>query len=114
MCVPLRRQSRDPHGIESERYEELDGEAEILPGVSLVPTPGHTAGHQSLVVRRRDGNVIVAGQSHDTASGYSTDVLSWRAGHAQSVPSAPERIGLLQARDPKAVYFAHDHAVSVP
>ncbi|WP_308161621.1 N-acyl homoserine lactonase family protein [Winogradskya consettensis] len=41
-------------------YEELDGEAEILPGVVIVPTPGHTAGHQSVVVRRTDGTVIVA------------------------------------------------------
>lgn len=103
-----------PELVESGRYELLDGEAEILPGVSLVPTPGHTAGHQSLVVRRLDGNVIVAGQSHDTATGYSRDVLSWRHGHGQSVPSAPEWIGLLQALDPKAVFFAHDHAVWVP
>jgi len=29
------------------RYEVLDGEAEILAGVHVIPTPGHTAGHQS-------------------------------------------------------------------
>lgn len=28
----------------------LDGEAEIAPGVRVVPTPGHTAGHQSVVI----------------------------------------------------------------
>src|SRR5688572_4721928 len=28
-----------------------DGEREILPGVSVVPTGGHSAGHQALVVR---------------------------------------------------------------
>jgi glyoxylase-like metal-dependent hydrolase (beta-lactamase superfamily II) len=32
-------------------YHELDGEAEIWPGAWVIPTPGHTAGHQSLVVR---------------------------------------------------------------
>src|SRR5262249_13997436 len=42
----------------SVRYEELDGEAEPWPGVWIVPTPGHTAGHQSLVVRQPDGTVI--------------------------------------------------------
>ncbi len=67
------------------RYEELDGDAEVLPGVFLLPTAGHTAGHQSLVVRRRDGTVIVTGQSHDTATAYSTDVLAWRA-HATATP----------------------------
>jgi glyoxylase-like metal-dependent hydrolase (beta-lactamase superfamily II) len=29
----------------------LDGEREILPGVSVVPTGGHTGGHQAVVVR---------------------------------------------------------------
>ena len=106
-----------PELVENGRYELLDGEAEILPGVSVVPTPGHTAGHQSLIVRRRDGIVIVAGQCHDTATAYSTDVLSLRAGrHAptRSVPPAPDWVGLLHALDPKAVFFAHDHAVWVP
>lgn len=28
----------------------VDGEAEILPGVTLLPTPGHTAHHQSLLL----------------------------------------------------------------
>ncbi len=34
-----------------------DGEAEILPGVSVVPTGGHSAGHQGVVVRGRDRTV---------------------------------------------------------
>ena len=31
-------------------YVEHDGEAEILPGVRLLPAPGHTAGHQIVVL----------------------------------------------------------------
>lgn len=59
------------------RYELLDGEAEILPGVLMMPTPAHTAGHQSLVVHADDGTVVVAGQSYDTATAYSADALAW-------------------------------------
>ena len=66
----------DPPGTQ---WEELQGESEILPGITLMPTPGHTDGHQSLVIRRSDGVVIVAGQSHDTASQYAADVLALRA-----------------------------------
>jgi N-acyl homoserine lactone hydrolase len=98
-------------------YEELDGEAEVLPGVFIVPTPGHTAGHQTLVVRRDDGTVIVAGQSHDTASAYSADFLAWRAqrdDHGPPLPVAPAWIDRLQAFDPARVVFAHDHAVWEP
>jgi len=98
------------------RYEELDGEAELSPGVLVVPTPGHTAGHQSVVVRRSDGTVVVlAGQSHDTATAYSADALAWRAareGHHHSpVPAWIER---LQSLDPARIVFAHDHAVWEP
>jgi N-acyl homoserine lactone hydrolase len=31
-------------------YVEHDGEADVLPGLRLIPTPGHTAGHQSVLV----------------------------------------------------------------
>jgi N-acyl homoserine lactone hydrolase len=98
-------------------YAELDGEAEILPGVVIVPTPGHTAGHQSLVVRRGDGVVIVAGQSHDHAVGFTGDVLARRAvrdGASEPVPVAPEWMERLLSFDPSRVVFAHDNAVWTP
>jgi N-acyl homoserine lactone hydrolase len=93
-------------------YTELDGETEILPGVLIVPTPGHTAGHQSVVVRRRDGTVIVAGQSHDTATAYGADALAQRAGITE-IP-VPPWIERLQSLDPARVVFAHDNAVWTP
>jgi N-acyl homoserine lactone hydrolase len=99
------------------RYEELDGEAEVLPGVFLMPTPGHTEGHQALVVRRGDGTVIVAGQSHDTATAYSADVLALRAnrdGHSRPRPVPPAWVERLQAFNPVRVVFAHDHSVWEP
>lgn len=38
-----------------------DGEVEIAPGVRLRPTPGHTRGHQSVVVTGRERTLIFAG-----------------------------------------------------
>jgi N-acyl homoserine lactone hydrolase len=99
------------------RYEQLDGEAELLPGVLVVPTPGHTAGHQSVVVRQRDGSVIVAGQSHDTATAYAADALARRAaadGHAAPLPLTPAWMSRLAELDPRRVFFAHDNSVWEP
>ena len=99
------------------RYEELDGEAEVLDGVTIVPTPGHTAGHQSVVVRLRDGTVVVAGQSHSTAARYGRDVLAWQArrdGHPPPLPETPDWIERLQSMDPRRVVFAHDRSVWEP
>lgn len=38
-----------------------DGERELLPGVSVVPTGGHSAGHQGVVVRGPAGSVAFLG-----------------------------------------------------
>jgi N-acyl homoserine lactone hydrolase len=42
-------------------YVEHAGEAEILPGVRLVPAPGHSAGHQVVVVETDEGPVVLGG-----------------------------------------------------
>ncbi len=99
------------------RYELLDGEAEIWPGVHVIPTPGHVDGHQSLVVECDDGSVVLAGQSHDTASAWSADALAAFAvklGHTEPLPKAPVWMTRLLAFDPKRVLFAHDAAEWVP
>ena len=40
-------------------FELLDGDAEIVPGVRVITTPGHTSGHQSVLVTGQDGSVDV-------------------------------------------------------
>jgi len=42
-------------------YVEHDGEAEILPGVRIVPAPGETRGHQIVVVDTDEGRVVIGG-----------------------------------------------------
>jgi N-acyl homoserine lactone hydrolase len=99
------------------RYDLLEGEAEIRPGLHVIPTPGHVGGHQSLVAVCEDGSVVLAGQSHDTASGWSADALAASAtalGHTHPLPLAPAWMERLLAFDPKRVVFAHDAAVWEP
>lgn len=42
-------------------YVELDGDAEVLPGISVLSTPGHSPGHQAVVVETNEGPVVLAG-----------------------------------------------------
>ena len=62
------------------------------------------------MVRRGDGTVIVAGQSHDNASLFTSDVLAGRAG----IGSPPAWMTSLLDLDPRRVLFAHDNAVWTP
>jgi len=39
---------------EAGLLQVVDGEAEVAPGVRVVPTPGHTAGHQSVLIGAAD------------------------------------------------------------
>jgi glyoxylase-like metal-dependent hydrolase (beta-lactamase superfamily II) len=109
-----------PHLIDFAQaaYRQIDGETEILPDVFLIPTPGHTPGHQAIAVRHRDGTVILAGQAHNTAFDYTADQLAWRARQEGRVddPAITYQpwIERLQQLDPSRVVFAHDYAVWEP
>jgi N-acyl homoserine lactone hydrolase len=46
-------------------FRVLDGAAAVAPGVRVVPTPGHTVGHQSVVVDTDDGPVVLYGQASE-------------------------------------------------
>ncbi|MGH3328765.1 MAG: MBL fold metallo-hydrolase [Streptomycetales bacterium] len=108
-----------PHLVDFDgaRYEEVDGDVEILPDVWVLPTPGHTDGHQSLAIRCDDGTVVLAGQAHDSATAYTGDQLAWRARNdavADPLPLHRPWIERLQGFDPSRILFAHDQAVWEP
>ncbi|PZT71297.1 N-acyl homoserine lactonase family protein [Streptomyces sp. SW4] len=98
-------------------HEELTGEAEVWPGVRILPTPGHTRGHQSLVLSREGTTVVLAGQAYDSASLFAADHLARRAaldGVEPPLPSCPPWLDRLAELDPGRVVFAHDAAVWEP
>ena len=80
--------------FEGANYIEHDGEAEIVPGVRVLPTPGHTVGHQSVVVDTEDGVVVVAG---DVA-------YTW----PQFDEAENESARKLEALRPRRIWLAHE------
>lgn len=91
-------------------YELLGGETEVAPGLTLIPTPGHAPGHQSLVIETSNGTVVLAGQAVQSRAeweGASDEAASGE-------PNAPDRdayvrsVLRLRALEPMRVHFAHD------
>ena len=76
-------------------YVPVDGELEVLPGIRLLPAPGHTRGSQVVVVGTGERPVIVAG---DTA-----------VFHAELDEPSTEGQRMVRALDPEAVWLAHEH-----
>ncbi|MHB0871553.1 MAG: hypothetical protein ACYC66_16615 [Chloroflexota bacterium] len=48
------------HLADHPRLRTLEGNTELLPGVAMIDTPGHTPGHMSMVVTTEQGKVVLA------------------------------------------------------
>ena len=47
--------------FEDVKFVTVDGDKEVMPGIQLLLTPGHTAGNQSVVVQTSKGKAVIAG-----------------------------------------------------
>ena len=93
------------------RYVQVDGDHEPAPGIRIFATPGHSPGHQSLVVEVPDGPLLLAGQAV-----YSHGEWTGIPGAREGASTAPDRpayqrsVERLRAIRPKTVLFGHDTA----
>jgi N-acyl homoserine lactone hydrolase len=103
----------DFEGVKLELHE---GEADVAPGLRIIPTPGHTPGHQSLLVDTRQGRVLIAGQAMNDASEYGRAALAWwiRRSGSEEAPEPPGWVARVQELDVCRVLFAHDPSVWEP
>lgn len=76
-------------------YVPVDGEHELLPGLRLLPAPGHTRGMQVVVIETGGRPIVVGG-----------DVAVWH-GEFDEPPTEGRRRVL--ALEPELVWLAHEH-----
>ncbi len=98
--------------FDGAKLEIHDGAADVGPGLRIIPTPGHTPGHQSLLVETTQGRILLAGQAMDFASDYARALFTLNLDEAevQQGIQAARRPWLDQLRelDLRRVLFAHD------
>lgn len=93
------------------RYESMAGDHQIADGVRILATPGHTAGHQSLVVETRDGPIVLAGQACYSVGEWTGDPDDLEGRSSAPDAAAYDRsVDRLRAQDPIRVLFGHDRA----
>jgi len=74
-------------------YRELDGDRELFDGISVISSPGHSPGHQCVVVETAEGPVVLGGDVT-----YSMDEL---------VAGGQPNLDRIHALRPRRVYLAH-------
>jgi N-acyl homoserine lactone hydrolase len=88
---------------------EIDGPHRIDPWVTVLPTPGHSPGHQSLIVDgTANGRVLLAGQAFDTAAELGWAVLARQVGAEYADAEAPGWVDDIIHSDIDVARFAHD------
>jgi N-acyl homoserine lactone hydrolase len=90
-------------------YQLVAGDHEVAPGLRIYATPGHSPGHQSLVVESPDGPILLAGQAV-YSHGEWTGIPGARSG-ASGAPDQPaykRSVERLKTLRPREVLFGHD------
>jgi N-acyl homoserine lactone hydrolase len=76
-------------------YRELDGDAQLFDGISVLFTPGHSPGHQCVLVETEDGLVVLGGDVT-----YRMDEL---------VAGGEPNLDRIHALRPRRVFLSHAH-----
>jgi glyoxylase-like metal-dependent hydrolase (beta-lactamase superfamily II) len=115
--VPPEHPRRAPWDFPGAKLEALKGEdVEVLPGITCLFTPGHTPGHQSILVDHGDSKELFVGDAvytldiWDHPEGMNEDHPAWHAqagAHAGWWDSAKK----LKAAGADTYHFAHDRKI---
>ena len=94
--------------VPADRERLLRGDTEICTGVRALLTPGHTPGHQALVISAASDVVVIAAQCVFRRAAWHGEIEpsnlhgdSWRA-------DATESVARLRSLQPRRVLLSHD------
>ncbi len=97
---------------EAGRFELIEGEREIVPGISVIMTPGHVPFHQSVLI---DGGSEIACFLGDVCPTASHLPLPWIMGYdVEPLVTMESKRGLLKRAESEnwLLVFEHDPAVA--
>lgn len=92
----------------AEDRRVLSGDEEIAEGVTILSTPGHTAGHQSVLVDAAGERIVIAGQAVWAIDEYVDEIATPSNVDAEDRRGAAvDSIRRIKALRPQTVYFSH-------
>ena len=91
------------------RFELLDGDTEVLPGLSVITTPGHTVGHQCVLVRRGDAvsDVLIGDAAYTPRLYLSPPDANLPPGQASDPVAWRDSLGRIRSTGAAQVHFCH-------
>ncbi len=87
---------------------QLEGDHRIATGVRLLSTPGHTPGHQSVLVDDDQGSILLAAQAAYTVRDFAASEIGERNMATEDKATWQASLRRLHGMQPHITYFSHD------
>ncbi|MFQ5968044.1 MAG: MBL fold metallo-hydrolase [Acidimicrobiia bacterium] len=99
--------------LDSARQRLVSGDVQVAEGVWLITTPGHSPGHQSVLVEEdADRRALIVGQCCYNVSEFSSGEIPASDMHDESLlETGRESLDRLRSLRPDRAFFSHDSAV---
>ncbi|HSG27063.1 MAG TPA: MBL fold metallo-hydrolase, partial [Candidatus Krumholzibacterium sp.] len=94
------------------RLDLVDGEAEVLPGVRVVPTEGHTPGHQVVIIDTGEVKVMYCGDLIPLASHVNLPYIMAYDHYPLSTLDEKTRLLRAAAEEGWILFFEHDPSIA--
>jgi N-acyl homoserine lactone hydrolase len=104
-------QARHHWDLPNARWHLVDGDTELLPGLTLLDTPGHVPGHQSVLVRLpQSGLILLAIDAVMLRHQFAADRKPWpKDDNQEQVRASTEKLlALAKEENIQLVVFHHD------
>jgi N-acyl homoserine lactone hydrolase len=98
--------------IPTPRARVLDGDADLCDGVRVLLTPGHTPGHQAVVIDSVDETVLIAAQCIFRRNAWDGEIETANLHAPEWQDQAAESVARLRALNPDHVLLSHDRAIA--
>jgi N-acyl homoserine lactone hydrolase len=99
----------DWFGFMNARFELLDGDTDVRPGLAVIATPGHTAGHQCVVVQSGDGasDLLIGDAAYTPRQYWGPAGEDLPPGQASDPATWWDSLQRIRSMSPGRVHFCH-------
>jgi len=102
-------QPRSHFDVPDLNYELIEGDYELVEGIHILSTPGHSSGHQSVLVEtKKPGPIIISGDAVYLKENLEKEVIPAIHYNPSQYLSSLMRIKRIAKQKGAQVFFSHD------
>jgi len=89
-------------------YKVVNGDKELAPGIQLISTPGHSPGHQSVMIQTKEsGNILLTIDASYTRDNFENDV-PFAVHNQEHANSSILKLKEIAKSEKAKIFFGHD------